>query len=232
MPLAEIRHALELLVEPGSVVELRVPKTRRRGTISGYFNDWDALAHHADALSGQAEGVYITANPVAPDLARCANHVVDFARHTTTDADIIRRRRLLIEFDPCRASGISSTDIEHQAALDRARRVRDWLGARGRVGSILADSGNGGHLLYPIDLPNDGPSATLLKRCLDALDLQFSDGQVIIDSGTANAARLVKVYGTMACKGDPLPERPHRLSRIINSRSTTGRTIDINSGAS
>src|SRR5262249_8541637 len=30
-----------------------------------------------------------------------------------------------------------------------------------------------------------------------------------------NAARIWKVYGTMACKGDNLPERPHRLSRLL-----------------
>ena len=64
---AEICRALGfLLVEPGAVVELRVPNTRK-GTVSGYFTDYAKLAAEAAAWSGQAPGVAITVNPVAPE---------------------------------------------------------------------------------------------------------------------------------------------------------------------
>ena len=36
-----------------------------------------------------------------------------------------------------------------------------------------------------------------------------------------NAARIVKAYGTVARKGDDIPERPHRLSRILESRQAS-----------
>lgn len=32
-----------------------------------------------------------------------------------------------------------------------------------------------------------------------------------------NASRIVKLYGTRACKGQPTPERPHRDSRVIEA---------------
>jgi hypothetical protein len=45
--------------------------------------------------------------------------------------------------------------------------------------------------------------------------LYFSDAVVSLDLKVFNAARIWKVYGTMACKGDDLPERPHRLARLL-----------------
>src|SRR5207253_3103309 len=91
-----------------------------------------------------------------------------------------------------------------------------WLQRRGWPAPVAADSGNGGHRLYAIDLPNDDASRTLLQRCLEALALYFSDSEVKIDVGVFNAARIWKVYGTLACKGDNLPERPHRLARLLD----------------
>jgi hypothetical protein len=40
----QIRTATSLLFTPGQVVELRVPKCGAYGTISGYYEDHDALA--------------------------------------------------------------------------------------------------------------------------------------------------------------------------------------------
>ena len=50
--------------------------------------------------------------------------------------------------------------------------------------------------------------------------MYFSDSAVALDVSVFNAARIWKVYGTMACKGDNLPERPHRLSRLLDVPST------------
>jgi hypothetical protein len=38
---------------------------------------------------------------------------------------------------------------------------------------------------------------------------------VKIDQKVFNASRITKAYGTMACKGDSIPERPHRISRMF-----------------
>ncbi len=88
-------------------------------------------------------------------LARAENRMKERPKATTSDAGIIRRCWLLLDFDPRRPSGISLTDAEHTAALERARTVRDRLREAGWPDPVLADSGNGAHLLYSIDLPND-----------------------------------------------------------------------------
>ncbi|HEY4760661.1 MAG TPA: hypothetical protein VIH42_08785, partial [Thermoguttaceae bacterium] len=78
---------------------------------------------------------------------------------------------------------------------------------------IEADSGNGGHLLYRIDLPAD--EGGLVQRVLKVLDHQFSDQAVEVDVSVFNPARISKLYGTLACKGDSVPDRPHRIARLL-----------------
>ena len=117
----EIRRSCELLIEPGSTVELRIPRTSR-GTKSGYFDEPEKLVEAAATVSGHASGVYLTINPVNKDLlARAVNHLTEHAKHTTSDIDILQRRWLPLDFDPVRPAGVSSTDSEHQAAIETAR---------------------------------------------------------------------------------------------------------------
>ena len=51
-----IRAALEVLVQPGQVVELRVPKVNgKKRTDAGYFTDLDACARAAAQYDGRAQ---------------------------------------------------------------------------------------------------------------------------------------------------------------------------------
>jgi hypothetical protein len=80
---------------------------------------------------------------------------------------------------------------------------------------IIADSGNGAHLLYRIDLPNNEESLAFVAGALAELERRYSDHAVKVDVTSANAARIWKAYGTVARKGDSIPGLPHRLSRIL-----------------
>ena len=130
----DIIKTLQLWCEDGHVYELRIPKTKKRGVISGYFDDLNALAVNADVLSGDVDvpAVYLTLNPVIPDLiARSANETLDRCEVTTKDHEIARRRLLLVDCDPNRPAGISSSDAEHEAAIERSRQIRDYLASEG-----------------------------------------------------------------------------------------------------
>ena len=214
--LQHIREALRLFIREGDTVELRIPNSGK-GTASGYFDNLDAAAKAAVAWSGKVPAVYFTINPVNPALlARAKNRLEEYARSTTGDVDIVERRWFPLDIDPVRPAGISSTDEEHQAALVRASAIREWLTGKGWPRPILGDSGNGGHLCHPVELPNDVPTTQLLQRCLQALDLLFSDDRVVADTSTYNAARIWKLYGTVVCKGDSIVDRPHRRARILD----------------
>ena len=210
-----IQRAFAVLFEPGDTVELRSFKDRT--TASGYFDDFDALARQAAELDRRGFAVYATLNPAKPALlSRAQNRVRTYPKATTSDADVLRRRWLPVDLDPVRPSGVSATQGEKQAALQRAHDIRDHLEALGWPEPAVGDSGNGAHLLYRVALPNDQASLGLIKGALNALSFYFSDERVNVDTSTANAARIWKVYGTTARKGDSTEERPHRRSMLVN----------------
>lgn len=76
----------------------------------------------------------------------------------------------------------------------------------------MADSGNGWHLLYRIELHNDDASKALLERFLSRLKQLFP----MVDSGNFDAPRLCKLYGSWVRKGDYSEERPWRRSTIVD----------------
>jgi hypothetical protein len=71
---AEIERSLRLLHAEGTTFEVRAPETRQR-TASGYYKDPAKCASDvARVLDGKAPAVYVTLNPVNPDLwARAAD---------------------------------------------------------------------------------------------------------------------------------------------------------------
>jgi hypothetical protein len=222
-----ILQALRLVCLPDCVYELRCLGYTLNGkwpaTVSGYYDDLEQLARDAAIYNGHCKGVYITLNPVVESLkARSYNRVREGVKDddTTKDKHIARRAWLPLDFDPDRESGISSTAAEHEAALERARQCREWLREQGLPDPILADSGNGGHLLYRIDLPNDDAAGQLVADFLKAVAARFPDGGVNVDTGIFNPSRIWKLYGTMACKGDNIAERPHRKSCTLEVPST------------
>jgi hypothetical protein len=211
------------LLQRGDVHELRALGVPGRGdytyTVTGYFDDPSLLMREAQRLSDLgARAVYYTPNPCLPELlARSANRTCRAQKGlTTSDIDISHRLWLLVDLDPVRPSGISSTDVEHQAALDLAWHIRDTLLARGWTCPVVADSGNGGHLLWRIDAPNTPESTALIRRSLVALDTEFSTATVKVDLTVYNAARVWKVPGTMTRKGSDTPDRPHRASALLD----------------
>ena len=215
-----IQRALNIMAEPGQVIEVRILNIdgRRQRVDSGYFDDFTLLAQAVATYDGRAEGIYMTLNPVNPALlARAANRIKPWSNSTTTDNDIVKRCWLPVDIDPVRPSGISSSKAEHEAAQHARLAIQTWLSDMGWLSPLYADSGNGAHLLYRIDLPNDSAAATLVQRCLLAIAAEHENDIVKIDVGNYNAARIWKLYFTVAAKGDSTPQRPHRWSRILST---------------
>jgi putative DNA primase/helicase len=204
------------LFKAGCIYEVRILGTAH-GIVSGCFDNERDLNVAASEWDGRVKGIYFTMNPIRPDLFRQApNRLITNAVTTTKDSDIVRRVKVLIDCDPVRQAGVSSTEAEHQAALDRIRKIRAFLRILGWPEPIECDSGNGGHLIYEIDLPNDADSTSLVKAVLKTLAGMFDDELVKVDTSVYNAARITKLYGTLTCKGSNTDERPHRRSAILS----------------
>ena len=233
-----ILEGLRLLAYHGGTIEVRVPNVPDprnptfTSTVSGYF-DYEhlseAAAQIAERLDGRAPGIYVTANPVDPALlARAANRLWK-AKTATSDAEILRRRWLLVDVDPVRPTGISATDAEVRAAIECRDDVVKFLTELWFPQPVCALSGNGAHAMVPMDEPNDADTTALVQRALQALAERFSSPVVKVDSSVFNAARIWKLPGTLAAKGDALPDRPHRRAAI---ESAPSELENISTGAS
>jgi len=216
----DIANTLSFFFKYSPVLEIRIPKAKLNGkyetTIAGYFNNLDKAVQSVIKYDTKVPGIYVTLNPVNPALlSRCSNRLDENSKLTTSDKDILKRTFLLVDIDPIRPAGISSTDAEHNAAIAKAYHIREIMAKHGWADPVVCDSGNGASLIYHIDLPNNEESTQTVKKCLEAFDLVFGDKEVGIDLTVFNASRIVKLYGTVAKKGDSTAERPHRESKIL-----------------
>jgi len=212
-----------LLTAPDQVVELRALKVRRGSgrphTEAGFF-DYEHLTEMATAaldVSPHAQGVYFTLNPLKSDLlARRANRI-DWAEEgeLAKDKDVFARQFILVDADPVRDPLISATAAEKKHAHDTILAVREYLRGCSWPEPILADSGNGYHLLFRIDLP--AADGGLVQRILKALAARFDSEHVHIDRSVHNPSRICKLPGSWSRKGDSTRERPHRRAAILEA---------------
>lgn len=212
---SELERSLTAIVG-GGTFEIRCLGTRKGQIDSGYF---DAPAEAAAAVAGSAswyKGIYVTPNPVAPELkARAHNRLKQWADFTTTDKDITARRWLLIDVDAVRPAGISSSDEEHKEALKRANTIASFLSFYGFPQPMVNSSGNGAHIMYTINERNTDEIRDEIQTFLHIMHAMFSDDKCEVDRSVFNAARIWRVPGTWAKKGDSVEDRPHRKSEIL-----------------
>lgn len=217
--ITEIRKSLEVFAAPGDVVELRVINADagyRKENLTGCFNDFGKMAQEAASLDGKAPAIYFTLNQCNPLIfARAPNKVIK-SKDTTSDNDIIRRRWFPIDADAIKPAGVSSPDGLHEAALAVADDIEEWLTSQGWPKPVKGDSGNGGHLCYRIDLPNDKESLDAVKTATEVIAEKFRTETVDVDRKVFNAGRIWKLYGTIAGKGENIPGQPHRRAKILN----------------
>jgi hypothetical protein len=211
-------------VNPGEVIEMRIVKVDGRYIISGYFDNHNAFCRALKQSEGMNHaGAYFTLHQVIDPrlIARSYNHLKQ-SNLTTSDNDVLAYRWLPVDIDPVRPSGISSSDLELQAALELRRYVSDHVMREiGLPAPIKAMSGNGGHLLFRLpDIPANDDNKGRIKGILNDLALRFNNDYAKIDTSVFNPARIWKLYGTTSRKGDVVPAgskceaRPHRMAYI------------------
>jgi len=222
--------SFETFIHPGEVAEVRVlyfkgriNNENVRGTISGYFDEYKAFCEAVHALDSQSHGgIYFTLQIVDRRLLARAFNRMRPGIPATSDSNVTFYRWIPIDLDPVRPSGISSSDSELQEALSLRDTVSEWISENLQFPRpIKAMSGNGWHLLYRLpDMPVNDENRTFVKNTLEGLAQRFNTDSVEIDTTVFNPARIWKLYGTTARKGDELPgnqyrvARPHRMTYI------------------
>lgn len=227
------KPVFELFCKQGEIIEVRIPKVFgkspawgnewARGTVSGYFDDHASFCEAVqEADKTPHDGIYFSLQVIDPRLIGRAFNRLKPAQYTTSDLNVIAYRWLPIDLDPVRPAGVSSSDAELSEAMNMRTEVALHVTRTlGLPPPIMGMSGNGAHLLVRLpDLPVSKENIEFVKKHLEALAKQFNTGKVSIDTTVFNPARIWKLYGTTAKKGDPVPAgpgrdaRPHRVSYI------------------
>jgi hypothetical protein len=197
-------------------LEIRI---KSKSGMSGWFfgkGSGPDIIKLVEEHDGKAEAIYVTLNPINTSaLTRTGQQTSQL----TTDKDISRRAFILIDVDPVRPADMSSTDEEKEQAYQLILRIKDHLEGIGFPPPHFADSGNGYHLLFPCNMENSEESKQLVRSFLNELAKQFNTAWAKVDTVVYNAARIVKLYGTIAKKGEDTAATPHRRSALISTGS-------------
>ncbi len=229
-----ITKAIQLLHNNGELFEIRLINGNYNA--SGYFTSADtaikALQNfhpewNARTPTARAANIFITLNPIDIACYSRKQHdcFMENAQPTTKDNEITALHWLLIDLDPKRMSGVSSSEEELELAKKKAKTIHNFLSDRGFKEPIRAMSGNGVHLVYRFDVSNTAENVSVFEKALKILSEKYSDEEVEVDTTVFNPARICKLWGTIAQKGATTPERPHRKAYIEPS---VPFSIDVN----
>lgn len=218
---SEIRKTVHALKNDGDLFEIRCLEANGKKVSSGYFHDTETMVKQLCKLNPTESNIYIVLNDIKQECysREQRDYFVVNSKIQTSDNDIVGYDWLFIDVDPRRPSGISSTEEQLRYAKCIGNKIYSFMRNLGFNEPVGAMSGNGIHLLYRIQLRNNDENKALVKNCLAALDMYFSDEAVSIDKSNYNPARICKLYGTMARKGSNTPENPHRMSYLISEGS-------------
>lgn len=199
---------LKYLIRETRVVELRHPEENGRWS-SGLFDDVGALMVTINSFRGRGN-LYTTINRVGASV-RATNCM---GSRAVRDGDIQTHTFLPFDFDPTRPKNCPSTDEELAAAVALRNRTASVLAGVGWPEAAVAMSGNGTHLLYRSNLPADGATAEMLAWLYRGMRADFSTDAVTFDPTVRNPSRILRLYGSLNCKGEATDQRPHRMSSI------------------
>ena len=212
-----IRNWWDVFKGNRELTEIRVLDGKR--TYSGYFTDVEriiAAVQPYDALPHAQ--IYFTLNSINEACYGRAQRdkMIAVGREPTTgDSDIVGRTHVLIDLDPRRPAGVSSSDAELEYAHRKAVDVYRFLLDQGFNEPIICKSGNGYHVVIPCKIGVTDETTATVKRFLQVLSMLFSDEHVDIDEKVFNASRICKLYGVTAKKGENTADRPWRQSEIV-----------------
>ena len=215
---SEIYKWWHVFKRDNELVEIRFLGNNK--TASGYYKNIENLVRDVERMDAEDKfQIYFTLNCIEDSCygrEQCEK-VVWKPKNTTTDNDIKGRYWILIDLDPKRPAGTSSSNEEYEKAHIKAVDVYRYLMDMGFYEPVVCSSGNGWHLLLPCKIGISTDTNDVVNKFLKVLSMLFSDESIDIDVKVGNPARICKLYGTMAKKGTNIPERPHRMARIVKT---------------
>ena len=202
-PVLEIRSIWPKGIEPS------------RGTISKCFHQAQyqsdqafraAVESYVIKMNQQGYNLYSTLNPLKAEIGQFSS---------AKDVDVVCRRRLLIDIDRDTGKDHPATNADIEAAKALGEQIANYLNGLGWPEPVQLMSGNGHHLIYPLDdLPNTDEITKEIRDLLRNLKAKFSVNGLSVDTTVSNASRVIKLPGTLARRGTEITNHPYRVARI------------------
>jgi hypothetical protein len=203
LPVIEIRCIWPKGIEPS------------RGTTSRCFDQAQyqseqvfrsAVESYVSQMNEQGFNLYATLNPIKAGIGQFSS---------AKDVDVICRRRLLIDIDRDTGKDQPATDADIEAAKALGDQIASHLDGLGWPAPIRIMSGNGHHLIYPLDdLPITKEVTSAIRDLLHTLKTTFSSNGFSVDTSVSNPSRVTKIPGTLARRGSEITNHPYRVARI------------------
>lgn len=212
-----IRQWWDIFKSHGQLTEVRI-LGKSKAVYSGYFTDCETMLSELRKFDGLG-GMYATINEIKDACAgrEQANRLIKSPKATTNDKEIENRRIILLDFDPERPADTNATDEEVKLAEECMKSVYRYLRDQGFSAPVVANSGNGYHLLYKVNIPNTDENTKTVELFLKALDMMFGNEQTVkVDTSVFNASRISKIIGTPSNKGSNTQSRPQRMSYFVH----------------
>lgn len=208
-------------------VEIRFLKTQH-GLVSGLFKTdktgAEALVSEISRLSLHKISMYHTINKLSRNYVERylsenkINILYTKVKSVTKDADIGELKLIMVDLDPKREAGVSSTEEEKAKANELMNAIVADLSKAG-LGkpAYVTDSGNGYNAYYPVSCPVDNKSKKIIADFISTVSKKYSNEFVDVDTTTKNPSRIAKVPGSWSVKGESTAERPHRQCQLTES---------------
>ena len=207
-----------LSVRKDSILELRalwpngITGVRHKPVVK-HFHSKDFAS--AAKLKAAFESAATQLNESGYNVYSPFNRIAHVAPGTAAkDSDIAKVDYVLIDIDRTSDTKRPATSEEVANAAALAKDIRAFLGDNGFPNPIEMMSGNGTHMLYPLDTEDVDLAKSVIKEFLYFIAGNFDNDRVCVDKGVHNPSRIWKLPGSYARKGEQTPDRPYRKATI------------------
>lgn len=190
------RKFIKSVLRKNGQMEIRVLGSGKPQT--GIFNDYDTIINTIDSVSSDC---YFVLNRFD---GKHVTNKLEYDKQGVKDKDVNRINFIPMDLDPVRETGQAATDEQISHACDKADKLMEFLDSRGWSRPMLAFSGNGYHLLYIVEMPNNDQVKQVMKDLYLGLSMRFSDEFVKFDTTVRNPSRIFRMYGTINHKANRL----------------------------
>jgi len=189
-----------------------IDPTGKKGIIAtGFFDNEASFLKACQEYNGKYN-IYAGRNPRPRWLPKVLENYLDIRyKQRASDKEIKFVTAFSLDIDPIRPKGTSSTEKQHQAAIEYALKVQQ------NIGGWVDDSGNGTYVWIPfadpIKITGENRESIKLKckQWQNKIIADYKPEQygLRID-GCFDFSRIKKVIGTLSVKG-----KIHRLSQFV-----------------